>query len=78
MMTRTYGRDGDTYGQHALVNPGGDNTQRDVLHIVPPRLRDAYRIHPTLYNPEYVGTHRVTWWNAQEDYPVLLSEWADS
>lgn len=53
MTARQFGRDtGDTYGRHALVNPGGDNTQRDVLHVI-----DRW-IHPTLVADDYVGSHR--------------------
>lgn len=55
---RTYGRDGDTYGRHALDIPGGNSVQRDVLHVMPTRFRDGRRIHPTRFNPDYVGAHR--------------------
>lgn len=55
---RQFGRDGDTYGRHALLKPGGDNVQRDVLHVVPPRVRDGRRIHPTRFCESYVGAHR--------------------
>jgi hypothetical protein len=36
MSARQFGRDsGDTYGRHALVNPGGDNRQtgRSEHHV---------------------------------------------
>lgn len=50
---RTYGRDGDRYGRHALVNPGGDNHQRDVMHLIWPRSID-----PLFLADDYVGRHR--------------------
>lgn len=53
-QARQYGRDGDDYGRHALVEPGGDNVQRDVLHIVPPSIR---RLHPTRFDPDYQPRH---------------------
>jgi hypothetical protein len=62
-MRRQFGRDtGDTYGRHALVNPGGDNRQIDVLHLVP-----VSAIRTDLFDPDYVGTHRASWWDVQVD-----------
>jgi hypothetical protein len=55
---RQFGRDGDTYGRHALLKPGGDNVQRDVLHVIPPRVRDGRRVHPTRFDADYIGAHR--------------------
>lgn len=65
--SRQFGRDGDTYGRHALLKPGGDNVQRDVLHVIPPRVRDARRIHPTRFSEFYVGAHRSA--------AAILAEW---
>lgn len=57
MTARQFGRDsGDTYGRHALVNPGGDNAQRDVLHVLYPH---RYALHPTQITDDYVGAHRA-------------------
>jgi hypothetical protein len=70
---RTFGRD---YGRHALATPGGDNRQRDVLHILGPLQVRAF--HPTRLNPDYVGAHRVPWWDMQIDYPLTLTEWTDA
>ena len=55
---RQYGRDGDTYGRHALGEPGGDNVQRDVLHVIPTWIRG--RLHPTRYNPDYRARHAIS------------------
>jgi hypothetical protein len=66
-LTRQFGRDGDTYGRHALHNPGGDNVQRDVLHVIPPRVRDVRRIHPTRFDADYIGAHRSA--------AAALAEW---
>jgi hypothetical protein len=63
MSARQFGRDsGDMYGRHALREPGGDNRQRDVLHLVP-----ASAIRTDLFDPDYVGVHRASWWDAQVD-----------
>lgn len=45
---------GDGYGRHALREPGGDNCQRDVAHIV--RLT-ARGIHLTRYDTGYTPRH---------------------
>lgn len=58
-QARQYGRDGDTYGRHALVNPGGDNVQRDIGHVLP-RGMSHVGLHPTRFNPDYIGRHRAT------------------
>lgn len=79
MTARQFGRDtGDTYGRHALVNPGGDNVQRDVLRIVD--LGELYargfRIHPRAIDPAYVGAHRADDDDAHNFSTVLTdSEW---
>lgn len=54
---RTYGRDGDSYGRHALIEPGGGDGQRDVAHVLT-RGMIAVGLHPTRFNHEYVGRHR--------------------
>lgn len=55
-LVRTFAArvDGDGYGRHALREPGGDNRQRDVAHIV--RLL-KYGIHPTRYDADYRPRH---------------------
>lgn len=71
---RTYGRDGDTYGRHALREPGGDNRQIDVLHIINPPERDRYRIHPTRFDPDYIGRHMRTPGLLPKPWTVRLSQ----
>jgi len=58
--TFTYDADGDDQGRHALRKAGGDNVQRDVLHVIPPRYRIARGINPTRFDSDYVGAHRMT------------------
>ena len=56
--TFTHDVDGCWYGRHALRKAGGDNVQRDVLHVIPPRYRIARGINPTHFDPDYIGSHR--------------------
>ena len=69
MTTRTFTHDVDGcwYGRHALRRPGGDNVQRDVLHVIPPRYRIARGINPTRFNPDYIGVHRTVDEHAASD-----------
>ena len=57
--TFTHDVDGCWYGRHALRKPGGDNVQRDVLNVIPPRYRIARGINPTRFDSDYIGAHRV-------------------
>jgi hypothetical protein len=67
MSARQFGRDsGDMYGRHALVNPGGDNRQIDVLALVLGHPH-GYVFNPTRLSDDYVGSHRASWWDAQVD-----------
>jgi hypothetical protein len=53
MSARQFGRDsGDIHGQHFLREPGGDNRQRDVSHLVGGSPFGMY------VNPDYIGRHR--------------------
>jgi hypothetical protein len=74
MSARQFGRDsGDTYGRHALVNPGGDNRQRDVLSIMYP---ERYELHPMIVTENYVGAHRTDD-DGLDASGVFLREWSD-
>jgi hypothetical protein len=62
MSARQFGRDsGDTYGRHALREPGGDNRQRDVLHVIDlgALYADGWRLHPQRIDADYIGRHRA-------------------
>jgi hypothetical protein len=58
-LSRSFGRDpgGDTYGRHALIEPGGDNRQVDVI-----KLTGSEGIDLNAVSPSYVGKHRRTQW----------------
>jgi hypothetical protein len=55
-LLKTFGRDGDSYGRHALVNPGGDNRQGDVIGKLPASALEY--VDPMRFDPDYVGRHR--------------------
>jgi hypothetical protein len=54
-LSRSFGRDpgADTYGRHALIEPGGDNWQVDVI-----KLTGSEGIALNAVSPSYVGRHR--------------------
>jgi hypothetical protein len=55
-LSRSFGRDpgADTYGRHALIEPGGDNRQVDVI-----KLTGSGGIDLNAVSPSYVGRHRL-------------------
>lgn len=56
----------DAYGRHALIQDGpGANPQHDVSRFI------VGLVHLTRFDPDYLGRHRVTWWDIQIDGPVI-------
>lgn len=75
-MKRQFGRDpgADNYGRHALRHPGGDLHQRDVLKLINSVRTLSHGIHPTRVREDYVGTHRVSWWDSDITTPLMASD----
>jgi hypothetical protein len=53
-LLKTFGRDGDSYGRHALVNPGDSG---DVIGKLPASALEY--VDPMRFDPDYVGRHRA-------------------
>lgn len=66
-LLRSFGRDpgADTYGRHALITPGGDNRQVDVIRLV--GTDGPIPINLNSVSPSYIGRHRVKYWDALID-----------